>query len=385
MDRSLLIRADAGIRMGTGHVMRCLGLAQAWQDQGGRAAYALAAGSPDIEERLRAENIEVRSLAVEPGSAEDARETAALAAALECDWIVLDGYHFDADYQHSLKQSGRRLLLLDDFGALPHYEADLVLNQDPIAEERLYGSREPGTRLLLGTEYTFLRREFRLRPRPRRDFPPVARKLLVTLGGSDPDNVTEKVIRSLDDVVIDGLEAVVLVGPSNPHWGVGSGKWEVESGKSAVASHFSLPTSHCRVRLLRNPPNIPELMAECDLAITAGGSTIWELAYCFVPSIVLLVAENQEPAMGLLHRRGACRRLGIGSLVSVEELATEISALCRDAAARAALGTSLGPRPTATARNGSVPPCNVRHQRTKHVSVCLGDRALGWCLQKLYA
>jgi UDP-2,4-diacetamido-2,4,6-trideoxy-beta-L-altropyranose hydrolase len=326
-DSTLLVRADAGVRMGTGHVMRCLALAQAWQDGGGRAVYTMAASSPGVVERLRSENIEVQTLAVEPGGAADAAATAAIAAALHSDWIVVDGYHFDSDYQRILKLSAQRLLVLDDFGGLPRYTADIVLNQDPIADEHLYANRAAETQLLLGTEYTFLRREFRRLPRPHRKFPSIARKLLVTLGGSDPDNVTEKVIQSLDGAAVDGLEVIVLVGPSNPH------------GSSLEQAARTCRTS---IRLLHNPPDIPELMTECDLAVVAGGSTLWELAYFYVPSLALILAENQEAATSLLHARGACRRLGTGNRLSVEELSAAISALCRDADARAALSAALG-------------------------------------------
>jgi UDP-2,4-diacetamido-2,4,6-trideoxy-beta-L-altropyranose hydrolase len=313
--------------MGAGHAMRCLALAQAWQDLGGTSVYAMAGSAPGIVERLRQENIEVHSLDVEPGSEADAVATTALATELSCDWIVLDGYHFSVDYHRMLKRSAHRLLVLDDLGALPHYDADILVNQDPIADEHLYANRAGETQLLLGTAYTFLRREFRRMARPRRQYPPVARKLLATLGGSDPDNVTEKVIRNLEDVKVDSVEAVVLVGPSNPH---GPRLEEV------------LRACRTPVRLLRNPANIPELMAECDMAVVAGGSTLWELAYFYVPSIVLVLAENQDASTALLHDRGACRRLGTGKGMSADELSAAISALCRDANSRAALGAALG-------------------------------------------
>ena len=131
------------------------------------------------------------------------------------DWIVLDGYHFDAHYQATIKNSGLNLLALDDFGALDHYAADIIVNQDPIADERLYARRDPHTRLLLGTAYTFLRREFRQRTRPQRDVPALARRLLLTFGGSDPDRLTEMALAEMEFVAVDGLETVVLIGPGN--------------------------------------------------------------------------------------------------------------------------------------------------------------------------
>ena len=184
--------------MGTGHVMRCLGLAQAWQDPGGRVIYAMAACPAGLEERLRAEQVEIVRLNVEPASRGRRGATADAAKVRGCTWVVADGYHFDARYHEIVKQPGVRLLALDDFGTLEHYWADIVLNQDPIAEARLYDRREPYTRPLLGTQYTFLRREFRRHAQASRQIPAVARRLLITLGGSDPDNVTEKGDRRLE-------------------------------------------------------------------------------------------------------------------------------------------------------------------------------------------
>jgi spore coat polysaccharide biosynthesis predicted glycosyltransferase SpsG len=146
------------------------------------------------------------------------------------------------------------------------------------------------------------------------------------MGGSDPDNVTGVVLRALNGVAVDGMETAVLVGPSNPH-----------------GSHLAVAVAESRahVRLLRNPPNIPEWMAWCDLAITAGGSTLWELAYFHVPAIVILTAENQEPAMMRLDRNGACRCLGYGARLSAGTIAVAVESLCGDPTARAALAAGL--------------------------------------------
>ena len=311
----LLIRADAGIRMGTGHVMRCLGLAQAWQDAGGRVLYAMAARSAGLAERLQGEHIEVVSLAVEPGSEEDAGATAELARNCGAAWLVVDGYHFPASYQKLVKQAGWRLLLLDDFGAADHYWADLVLNYDPIAEERLYVRREPYTRLLLGTTYAFLRREFRRHARAIRPTPSTVSTLLVTLGGSDPDNLTIRVIEALEAMNREALEIIVLVGPSNPH---------------GAALEAKAATSGLKIRLLRNPPNIPELIGKCDMAVAAAGSTIWELAYFGVPSILAVVADNQMPVIRLLRAGGACEAVGETGEASPQAFAAAISGLVDD-------------------------------------------------------
>jgi UDP-2,4-diacetamido-2,4,6-trideoxy-beta-L-altropyranose hydrolase len=320
---ALLVRADAGPEMGTGHVMRCLALAQAWQDAGGWAAFALATPAAEVQTRLRREEVEVLHLAVPPGSPEDAAATADAARRQQAAWVVLDGYHFGAGYQRAIKDAGKNLMVLDDYGHAEHYWADLVLNQDLNAEERLYRNREPSTRLLLGLQYVLLRREFRRWRWQRPDIAGLATKLLVTMGGADPDNVTVKVIRALEQIARGDLETVVLVGPTNPHWA----ELEAEAGQGRA-----------NLRLVRNATNIPELMAWCDMAVTAGGSTLWELALMAVPSLVLILADNQEPSARLLDAQGACRVLGRWDEVSAPALAAAVAALLRSARDRAALG-----------------------------------------------
>ncbi len=323
---SLLIRADCSERMGTGHVMRCLALAQAAQDEGRRVFYSMAQCSAGIAERLQAENMEIARLACEPGSLEDAAATVEAAKSRDCEWIVLDGCQFDAEYQAAVKRSGMKLLAMDDLGALDHYVADIVVNQDPIADERLYRRRQACTRLLLGTDYTFLRREFLRHARPQRAAPTLARRLLLAFGGSDPDRLTEMALPELQSVRVAGLEAVLLVGPSNPR------------GEQLEAAGQGRPN----LRILRDPPDIPSWMYWSDLAVIAAGSTLWELAYCRVPCIVISVSEDQTPAIEVLQRREACLSLGLGRGLAPGRLAEAVSSLCHDPKRCAALGSNLG-------------------------------------------
>src|SRR5215471_8784877 len=84
---TLLVRCDATVAMGTGHAMRCLALAQAWQDLGGVAVFVMTESTPAIESRLREQAVEVIKLQTEPGSGNDARETAQLATRRNAKWV----------------------------------------------------------------------------------------------------------------------------------------------------------------------------------------------------------------------------------------------------------------------------------------------------------
>ena len=301
----VVFRVDASTQIGTGHVMRCLALAQAWQDTQGQPIFIMANPIPALEERLKSEGMKVVHLAAEPGSLADAQETAALAHQFEANWVVVDGYQFGSEYQQTIKNSGLNLLFIDDYGHAEHYYADVVLNQNISAEEEWYQHREPYTQLLLGTRYTLLRREFWQWQGWQRTVPPVAKKVLVTLGGADPDNVTLKVIQSLQIVEVEELEAVVVVGGSNPHY---------ENLKMAVQD------SRYPIQLQRNVTNMPELMAWADVAISAGGSTCWELAFMGLPSILLILADNQRAIAQKLATLNLAVNLGWHQDVTIEEI-----------------------------------------------------------------
>jgi len=318
----LVIRADGDTRMGTGHVMRCLALGQAWQDEGGKVALVMAPAAPALESRVQSEGMEVSRLAAVPGSLEDARQTVQLAQQCEALWIVADGYQFGFEYQRLIKASGQRLLVIDDHGHAGRYCADLVLNQNLHAHPDLYGHKELGTSLLLGPRYVLLRREFLAWRAWSREIPPRAAGILVTLGGGDPDNVTRKVLQALNRADLEPLEATVIVGGANPHL-------EELSNEISKFRHS--------VRLSRDVSNMPELMARADAAITAGGTTCWEMAFMGLPGLVVILADNQRPVAEKLAELGAAVNLGWHADLSVDRINRAAVSLVTDAAQRAQL------------------------------------------------
>ncbi len=307
----LLIRADGSARMGTGHVMRCLSLAQGWRRAGGEVCFALAETTPALEQRLQGEGFNVTRLSAPAGSAGDAAETVRLARD-GAGWVVADGYHFDADFQQAIKTAGVRLLLVDDYGHASRYSADYVLNQNLYAAAGLYTQRESHTRLLLGTRYALLRQQFNEWRGWKREFPSVARKVLVTLGGSDPDNVTGAIVEKLAQ--IPDLDITVLIGGSNPH-------------REQLQSKIQNPES--KISFVVDAPNMPELMAWADVAVAAGGTTSWELAFMGLPGLVLVLADNQRAVADALDAAKMARK------TTPATVASDLAALLADADGRA--------------------------------------------------
>jgi len=308
---TLIIRADASIAIATGHVMRCLALAQAWQDAGGNVVFVMAESTAAVDARVRAEGMEIVRLKASPNSVQDTRDVVTVAFDRHASWVVVDGYQFDSEYQRNLKNAGLKLLFVDDLGQCEHYFADLLLNQNVHASEDMYVSREARTRLLLGPRFAMLRRDFGGCRKWQREISANGRKVLIMMGGSDPDNVTAFVLEALRQLEIDGLEVVVVLGGSNPH---------IDVLRQFANESFS-------IRFVRDVGNMPELMAWADVAVSAAGSTCAEICLLGLPAILIDVAENQTPVAKELARRGAAIHLGSRKEVTSAEIAEELQSL----------------------------------------------------------
>jgi UDP-2,4-diacetamido-2,4,6-trideoxy-beta-L-altropyranose hydrolase len=311
----LVLRADAGLAIGTGHVMRCLALAQAWRAAGGRPAFVSRIDAPALTARLAAEGFEVHDVAAPAGSPDDAEVTRRAFAA---EWIVTDGRAFGPAYHAILRTAGARVLAIDDAGTAERVEADLTLNQNLHADAGLYPRVAPHAELLLGSSFVLLRDEFletsRV-PRPTRAGP-IA--VLVTLGGADPGNHTADVLGALQRIEAVSLEVTVVLGAGR-------------------ADDGPVPSGRHPVRVVRRADDMASLMAAADLAVTAGGTTVWELAFMGVPSLVGTVAPVEELLVRGLRAAGLFVDLGPFDRLDAGTLARAVERLAHDPAARAAM------------------------------------------------
>ena len=307
---TILIRADASPEIGTGHVMRCLALAQAWQDRGGNVVFAMANSMPAIQQRLWSEHCHIVAVAQRAGSHEDAAFTRHLAQELAAQCVVLDSYGFDAEYQRLLHHDVWTLVCLDDEGRAENYNADIVLNQNITATPSWYRKRRSGTQLLLGPSFCLLRREFDPWRGFRRETVGDAHHILVTLGGSPPAEIIRKIVESLSAAESEDLRVAIVLGGS------------LEHGSDQYAAGF-------RGELIvhRNVLDMAPLMKAADIAISAAGSTCWELCLLGVPMVLLDVAGNQTPVALELEKRKCAMYAGSANSFTVSGLAETVTAL----------------------------------------------------------
>lgn len=266
----LLIRADASSQIGFGHVLRCLSLAQAWQDAGGEAIFVCADLPEMLEARLKAENCEVVRLPTRIGGPDDAVQTQSVALASGANWVVCDGYNFGSDFLRALKNAAFGLLMVDDFSSNDLSSADVIVNPNAGADENFYLRFVPPTRVFAGQRFALLRREFRLQNRAEKEISENVERVLIAMGAADTGNLAPRALDWLQNRNFRG-EVVVLSG--------------------ARESNFSSFDFDLKIVSARN--EVPDWMHWCDVAIAAAGSTTWELASCGVPAILNVVAENQ--------------------------------------------------------------------------------------------
>jgi UDP-2,4-diacetamido-2,4,6-trideoxy-beta-L-altropyranose hydrolase len=305
---ALIVRSDGGPAIGGGHVMRCLALAQAWSEAGGRVGFCAATLAPSLRRRVVREDFDVTDIEAAAGSDADADATLAASARLGASVALVDGYHLPAEYRSRLRQGGLKVAAIDDNGEIGTYVDDLVVNQNRHATPEIYRRRADYTRLMLGTGYALLRREFAGWAGPPRVFPPHPREILITLGAADPQNLTARVAAAIPPAVLSTARLSVVIGGSNPH------------AEAIAEGARRLPG--CRV--VHDPgEDMPSLMAAADLAICGGGSTMWEMAYMGTPFVPVIIADNQRLGVQAMVRDGY-------SGVEATTVERDIAAIVRD-------------------------------------------------------
>lgn len=313
---TVAFRADASTEIGTGHVMRCLTLADALAERGIACHFLSRALPGHLCDRISAHGHHLHRLAA-PGDGtvtdpdgpahagwlglhwrDDAAECRPILAALGPDWLVMDHYALDARWQGAVLPDGCRLMVIDDLADRPHV-ADVLLDQNLGREAADYGPLVPeGCDLLIGPRFALLRPEFAA----QRAYSLARRKegrlhrLCIAMGGVDRENATGAVLDALARIGLpEGVEVTVILGGTAPHLG------------PVRAMAGELPFA-CEVLVDRS--DMADILAETDLAIGAAGSSTWERCCLGVPTLVLVLADNQAAIAEAIDKAKAGILLG---------------------------------------------------------------------------
>jgi len=307
----ILFRVDASLHIGTGHVMRCLTLAQTLKLRGAECLFICRAHEGNLIDYIKAQGFSVKPLPYGPSNGAnhvgwlgapwqtDAAQTLATVEGARFDWLIVDHYALEKGWETAMRLMCKHLMVIDDLADRPH-DCELLLDQNLGRETADYQDLlKPDCTMLLGPEFALLRPEFaewRGQSLRRRAASPRLGKLLITLGGVDQHNVTSHVLAALKGSPLpNNAQIKVVMGPHAP--------WLTEV--KAMAANMPWPT-----QVLVGVSNMAELMAESDLAIGAAGSTSWERCCLGLPTLALVLADNQFESAHYLEQSGAIVLLG---------------------------------------------------------------------------
>lgn len=321
-------RVDASMQIGSGHVMRCLTLAEALRANGAQCHFISRAHSGNLLELIRERGFAVIALPLErplPTTntqvaserfkelvhapwlgcdwQTDAEQTRAILETLHPDWLVMDHYALDQRWEAALRPHYQKLLVIDDLADRPHH-CDLLLDQNLGRQPNDYFNLVPThCKLLTGTQYALLRPEFaalRAYSLQRRQ-KPLLKQVLITMGGVDQPNATGQVLQALKGCTLpQDCRISVIMGLQAP--------WLQQVGAQAQAMPW--PTE-----VLVNIRDMARRMADSDLAIGAAGSTSWERCCLGLPTLMVVLADNQRAIAEALQGAGAAKTLDIESAV----------------------------------------------------------------------
>lgn len=310
----VLIRTDASVEIGSGHLMRCLTLADQLAGEGADVAFVCRDLPGGMFDLLQARGYRgARFSLAEDGNGyqqADAEATIRAARGLfpdRLDWLVVDQYQLDVAWEKLLRPHACKLMVIDDLANRQH-ECDLLLDQNYESTERYRNLVPENSCLLLGPKFALLRPEYAEYRKSMKSRNREMRRVLVFFGGSDDRNITGLSLEALSERELRNLDVDVVIGANYRHR---------ERLESQVAQRP-------KTIIYGSRPHLADLMAQADLAIGAGGVTNWERMCLGLPSLVVTIADNQVPISKILNNEGAIRLVGDSEGITAENILSAI-------------------------------------------------------------
>jgi UDP-2,4-diacetamido-2,4,6-trideoxy-beta-L-altropyranose hydrolase/UDP-4-amino-4,6-dideoxy-N-acetyl-beta-L-altrosamine N-acetyltransferase len=293
----VVFRVDSSLKMGTGHVMRCLTLAKILKESGVNVEFICRQHEGSLVKKIRSNGFNVYELGLLEGvefdsklshthwlgatQQQDADDCIEILKSAKTNWLIVDHYALDEDWQRKLKPYYDKLMVIDDLADRKHL-CDLLLDQTFGRQTCDYEPLVPtDCELLLGSQYALLRPEFskwRAYSIERRSKPEF-KSLLINMGGVDVDNVTGQVLQELRACNLpNDINITIVMGESAPH---------LEDVRVVTAAFLY------KTEVKVGVDNMAEIMANTDIVIGAAGSTTWERCCLGLPTIQIVIAKNQ--------------------------------------------------------------------------------------------
>ena len=305
--KKIAFRVDGGPDIGMGHIMRCLALAQGFPDN--IDIIFIIKESKSVKKIIN--NYSFRTISIDKDMEYDKKEINLLKRVIRdnnIDILISDSYKIDKNYLDQLKGEVEKLVSIHDFVPFD-FPSDIVINGNIYAPDLNYNSTDGDTMFLLGTDYTLLRKEFW--NLPNRNVKKEVENILITVGGGDLLNLTPKIVKALhllekdinevDNININKLAVNIIIGSSFNN--IEEIIKEVEKSTIEIKLNFNIK-------------RMSQIMINSDLAISAGGSTLYELAMTGTPTIALLQADNQKLVAEAMEREGIIKNLGFGNQIT---------------------------------------------------------------------
>jgi len=309
-------RVDSSTEIGSGHVMRCLALAEALRDRGAAVTFICRDHEGHLVEVIRARGFAAAVLPA-PRTGRDAacgmlgvpweQDATDTLEALQtdADWLVVDHYGLGASWEAAMHEQVPHILVMDDL-ADRHHDCDVLIDPTYPGDAPRYSGLVPTTaHLLLGPRYAQMSGAYAAAVERSGAAPRDGSRLLVFYGGTDIHDLTSRTLRAASREGLSDLPADVIVGATNPQ----------RSAVEALARTRPGTTVH------PPQPALADLMARCSIAATAGGVTLWERLCLGLPGVVVSLAENQVDSCQALAEAGLITYLG-----GIEEASDDVIA-----------------------------------------------------------
>lgn len=303
-------RVDSSRELGSGHLVRCLTLANEVRRRGAAVSFISREAPGHLIDRLEREGHEVARLPAQ--ATDDAAETLAQFGGDSADWLVVDHYALDRAWERALRRAARRILVIEDLPERAH-DCDAFVDQNwygPRSERRHAGRVPAQCVSLLGPRYALLQPQYAAARQGRTPREGAPRRVLLYFGASDLTNETAKALRALCAKEFAPLHVDVVVGANHPD----------KRGVKAQAAARPATTFHEEL------PSLAELMARADIAIGAGGATTWERICLGLPALVTTLAPNQEALSAALDEAGWVRLVGRAGQATSEDYRRALAA-----------------------------------------------------------